>query len=232
MTGEAAPPRLTLPERFYPLGQPADVDRLLETVEWCALFKAGTSDRTVDAWVAVQKAFEPRVDVAVGLVQLPVGRAASDHISERTGVVHKSPQLIVVHDGRPVAHLEERHLQPEALDALVQEHLPPVVGARVVNPAVVSLDPWRHLVTEFVEGRLPDERFQWAYLERLAREAAWRDEQTFDLLDGLFDNPGGRDVRPARLVAREFQRQLAGIGPSLKDRAATLAERLREGART
>ena len=39
------------------------------------VFKAGTSDKTVDAWLVAQKVLEPRVDVAVGFIRLPEDRA-------------------------------------------------------------------------------------------------------------------------------------------------------------
>lgn len=223
--------RSTLPERFFPLGDPAAVDQLIDGVEWCAIFKAATSEKTFDAWFLVQKAFEPRVDVAVGLIQIPAGRAASDHVAARTGITHKSPQLLLFHRGRAVAHLDDRDIQPEALRSLMHEHLPAAVGPRVVNPRVASLGDFRALLASFVDGSLPEERFQWAYLERLAREAAWRDDASFALLDGLFENPWGREVQPARLVAREFQAQLAGRLEPLKARAARLLDRLdRAGA--
>ena len=45
----------------------------------------------------VQKAFEPRVDVAVGLIQIPAARPASNHAATRSGIVHKSPQFILFH---------------------------------------------------------------------------------------------------------------------------------------
>ena len=67
---------MTLRERFFPLHQPADVDRLLAEFPWCAIFKAGTSDKTFDAWRVAQDALEPRNDVAVGLVRLPEDRDA------------------------------------------------------------------------------------------------------------------------------------------------------------
>jgi bacillithiol system protein YtxJ len=219
--------RTTLPERFFPLGEPADIDRLLGTVEWCAIFKAGTGDTTFDAWLLVQKAFEPRGDVAVGLIQIPAGRAASDHVAARTGITHKSPQLILFHRGHAVGHLDERAIQPEPIRALMQEHLPSTVGPPVVNERVVSLDGYRRLLEDFTEGRLPEERFQWSYLERLEKESAWRDDETFDLLNGLFENVGGREVRPGRLVAHEFQGQLAGRLEPLKERAVSVLERIR-----
>lgn len=202
--------RTTLPERFFALAAPAAVDRLLDTVEWCAVFKAATSDRTFDAWAVVQRALEPRRDVAVGLVQIPAGRPASDHVAARSGIAHKSPQLLLFHRGQPVGHLSERDIQPEAVDALLREALPAEVGARVVNDEVVSLAPYRALASAFVDGRLPEERFQWAFLDRLAKEASWRDDESFAALDALFENPWGRDVVPARIVAHEFQATLAG----------------------
>ena len=45
-------------------------------------------------------------------------------------------------------------------------------------------------------------------------------------LNSLFENEWGRDVRAARLVAVEFQGQLAGRLEPLKARAARMLERL------
>lgn len=222
--------RSTLPERFFQLGDAAAVDRLVDGVEWCVVFKAATSEKTFDAWFLVQRAFEPRVDVAVGLIQIPAGRPAADHVAARTGIRHRSPQLLLFHRGTLVAHLDERDIQPELLSALMREHLPAAVGPRVVNERVVSLDAYRGLLAAFVEGELPEERFQWAYLERLERESAWRDDDTFALLNELFENPWQRDVRPARLVAHEFQARLAGRVEPLKARAERLLRRI-DGAR-
>lgn len=221
--------RTTLPERLFALVGPADVDELLARTSWCAVFKAGTSDMTFDAWRLVQQALEPRVDVGVGLIQLPAGRAASDHLASRSGVPHRSPQLVLFRDGASCGSLSERAIAPESLRGLLDAQLPAAIGARVRNPTVVSLGAYRRLAADFVAGRLPEERFQWAFLERLAREAAWRDDAAFALLNGLFENPWGRDVRPARLVAHEFQGQLAGRLEPLKARAARWLERLPPG---
>jgi len=218
----AAATRMTLPERLFALAGPDDVDRLLDTTAWCAVFKAATGERTFEAWDLVQKAFEPRTDVAVGLIQIPAGRAASDHVAARTGVVHKSPQLLLLQRGRVVAHLDERALSAEPLAALVRDHLPSAVGPRVVNPAVAGVGAYRRLLERLVAGELPEERFQWAFLERLEKEAAWRDEATFALLNRLLENPWGRELRAARAVALEFQSQLGGRREPLPTRAAQL----------
>jgi hypothetical protein len=56
----------------------------------------------------------------------------------------------------------------------------------------------------------------------------WRDDETFDALNSLFENQWGRDMKAARLVALEFQGQLAGRLEPLKTRAARQLERLRD----
>jgi|KBSMisStaDraftv2_1062788.scaffolds.fasta_scaffold257089_3 hypothetical protein len=219
-------PRVTLRERFFPLHQADDVDRFLDRFRWSFVFKAGTSDKTVDAWIVAQKALEPRVDVAVGFVRLPEDRPASDRVSALSGAAHRSPQLLLFQEKRVLFHLDEFAIVPDQLLPLLREHLPAEVGPPVRNEAVVTLEPYRRLLSEFVSGDLPEERFQWGYLDRLEKDALWRDDETFALLNSLFENEWGREVRAARLVAVEFQGQLAGrLGP-LKERAAQLLERL------
>src|SRR5262245_24689465 len=218
--------RVTLRERFFPMHQPDDVDRFVGRFTWSVVFKAGTSDKTVDAWLVVQNVLEPRVDVAVGFIRLPEDRAASDQVRELTGIEHRSPQCILFGNGQALFHLDEFAIVPDQLVPLLREHLPAEVGAPVRNEAVVTLEPYRDLLSQFLHGDLPEERFQWKYLDRLSREALWRDDETFDLLNSLFENEWGRDVRAARLVAVEFQGQLAGRLEPLQTRAARMLERL------
>jgi len=220
--------RITLRERFFPLHQPDEVDGFLVRFQWSVVFKAGTSAKTVDAWLVVQNALEPRADVAVGFIRVPDDRAASDRVSTVTGVEHRSPQLILFQHVTVLGHLDEIAIVPDQLVPFLRERLPAEVGAPVLNDAVVSLEAYRIMLEAFVRGALPEERFQWGYLERLSNDASWRDDETFALLNSLFENEWGRDVRAARLVAVEFQGQLAGrLGP-LQARAERLLERLTE----
>jgi hypothetical protein len=218
--------RVTLRERFFPLHRPDDADRFLERFAWAVVFKAGTSDKTVDAWLVAQHVLEPRVDVAVGFIRLPEDRAASDRVSALTGIAHRSPQLILFKNANALFHLDEFAIVPDQLVPLLGEQLPVELGPAVRNEAVVTLEPYRVLLSTFVQGQLPEERFQWGYLDRLAKEALWRDDETFALLDSLFENEWGRDVKAARLVAVEFQGQLAGRLEPLKTRAARMLQRL------
>ena len=198
----------------------------MAAISWCVIFKAGTSDKTFDAWLVAQQVLEPRVDVAVGFIRLPEDRPASERVTEISGIVHRSPQLILFHEGTARGSLDELAIVPDQLVPLLREHLPVDVGPAVRNEAVVTLEPYRALLTRFLEGELPEERFQWGYLDRLAKESIWRDDETFELLNSLFENEWGRDVRAARLVAVEFQGQLAGRLEPLRERAARMLERL------
>jgi hypothetical protein len=218
--------RVTLRERFFPLHDAGEVDRFLAGRAWCVVFKAGTSDKTFDAWDVAQRALEPRVDVAVGFIRLPEDRAASERVAAISGIAHRSPQLILFHEGAARGGLDEFAIVPDQLVPFLRDQLPAGVGPPVRNDAVVTLEPYRALLTRFVAGELPEERFQWGYLDRLAKEAIWRDDETFALLNGLFENEWGRDVRAARLVAIEFQGQLAGRLEPLRERAAWMLERL------
>jgi hypothetical protein len=218
--------RVTLGERFFPLHAPGDVDRLLDRFPWSAVFKAGTSEKTFDAWIVAQNALEPRPDVAVGFIRLPDGRPASDRVTALTDIPHRSPQFLLFENGRVRFHLDEFAIVPDRLVPLLGEHLPADVGPPVRNEAVATLESYRRLLSEFVGGTLPEERFQWSYLERLEKEAGWRDDEGFALLNSLFENEWGRDVRAARLIAIEFQGQLAGRLEPLKVRAERMLERL------
>jgi hypothetical protein len=218
--------RVTLRERFFPLHEADEVDRFLERWAWSAVFKAGTSEKTFDAWLVAQRVLEPRVDVAMGFIRLPENRAASDRVSALTGVAHRSPQLFLFRNAHALFHLDEAEIVPDRLVPLLREHLAVEVGPPVRNEAVVTLEPYRALLSQYLQGTLPEERFQWGYLDRLAKEALWRDDETFLLLNSLFENEWGRDVRAARLVAVEFQGQLAGRFEPLKARAARMLGRL------
>ena len=218
--------RVTLPERLFPLHHADDVDRFLQRWPVSIVFKAGTSDKTIDAWMVAQKSLEPRADVPVGFIRLPDDRPASERVSVLADIAHRSPQVVLFRHARALFHLDEFAILPDRLVPLLLEHLPVEVGSPARNGAVVTLEPYRLLLSQFLRGDLPEARFQWAYLDRLAKEAPWRDDETFALLNGLFENEQGRDVRPARIVAVEFQGQLAGRLNPLQPRAARLLEQL------
>src|SRR4029453_3581687 len=117
-----------------------------------------------------------------------------------TGIEHRSPQLVLFQNVTALGHLDEMAIVPDQLVPRLRARLPVTVGPPVRNEGVVSLEPYRTMLVKFGRGELPEERFQWGYLERLASEASWRDDETFGLFNSLFGNERGRDVRAAGLA--------------------------------
>ena len=205
---------------FFPLQLPDEVDGFSSNSRGRSS-QSGTSDKTVDVAGGAECA-RARLDVAIGFIRLPGSRR--ERSRRATGVAPaRSSSCLERH---ALFHLDEFAIAPDQLVPLLKEHLPPEVGPPVRNEAVVTLEPYRALLSQFLQGQLPEERFQWGYLDRLAKEALWRDDETFALLNSLFDNEWGRDVKAARLVAVEFQGQLAGRLEPLKARAARMLDRL------
>jgi bacillithiol system protein YtxJ len=217
---------MSLRERIFDLHTPEAVDTFLQSYPLTAIFKASTSDKTFEAWGFVEQAVENRADLALGLIRIPEDRSASNRVEERSGVRHQSPQFILFRDGKPIFDLDNRNIEPDRLGQLLAESLPVHTGTPVKNPAVAGLHVYADLLRRFVAGSLSEERFQWGYLDRLKKEAAWRSEADFALLDSLFENPDGRAFHPAKSVALEFQAQLAGRSRPLLERARELLERL------
>lgn len=217
---------MSLRERIFDLRTPEAVDAFLGSYPLAAIFKASTSNKTFEAWSLVERAVESRADLALGLIRIPEDRSASNWVEERSGVRHQSPHFILFRDGKPVFDLGNRTIEPDRLGQLLAESLPVHTGTPVKNPAVVGLHVYADLLRRFVAGCLSEERFQWGYLDQLKKEAAWRTEADFALLDSLFENPDERAFRPAKSVALEFQAQLAGRSRPLVERARKLLERL------
>ncbi|MDX2007567.1 MAG: DUF2847 family protein [Meiothermus sp.] len=217
---------MSLRERSFQLTSPEAVNHFLQQYLYAAVFKASTTDKTVEAYGYVEKYLLPRPDVAVGMIRIPEDRPASDRVEELTGIRHHSPQFILFHKAKPLFDLDNFKINPDNLEPLLAQHLPPEVGQPVQNPEVVSLKPYANLLDRFLEGELSEERFQWGYLDLLRKEAGWRSERDFGLLDSLFPNPDGRGLKPATVVALEFQAQLAGKGTPLLERARELRSRI------
>lgn len=217
---------MSLRERVFPLCTPGQVDAFLELHPLAAVFKASTSDKTLQAMEHLQKYLSDRPDLAVGIIRIPEDRPASDHLEARSGIKHQSPQFIVFWEGRPLFDLDNQRINPDLLEPLLLQLLPLQVGKPVRNPAVVGLHAYLDLLDRFIAGQLSEERFQWGYLDRLKKETGWRSDQDFTLLNSLFPNPDGRSFSPGKVVALEFQAQLTAKAAPLHERAKALRARM------
>jgi bacillithiol system protein YtxJ len=102
---------------MHPLSSPADLDALRHAPV-ALLFKHSTRcPISAMAWDEVEILTERRPDVPVGVVDVIDARALSRHVAESLGVVHHSPQAILLVHGAPAwagSHFDVR------ADALLQ----------------------------------------------------------------------------------------------------------------
>ena len=97
------------------LSTPAEVDAFLDARTLSAIFKAGDCSQTDWALFAVRRAFAVHPDVSLGFVPVTKARAASQHLVERTGVRHESPQILLFRRGQLVFHCDHGGISEAAL---------------------------------------------------------------------------------------------------------------------
>lgn len=68
------------------------------------------------AYAEVRRFREAHSELPVYLVDVNAHRDVSRHVAERTGVVHHSPQAILLHHGRPGWHASHLQVTAEALE--------------------------------------------------------------------------------------------------------------------
>ena len=145
--------RVTLRERFFPLHQPDDVDRFLGGFPWCVIFKAGHERQDVRrvarraAGAGAARGRRRRIHPAA---RGSPGERSRERRSpgSRTAVRSSSCSTRATARG----HLDEFAIVPDQLVPLLREQLPAEVGPAVRNEAVVTLEPYRALLSQFVQA--------------------------------------------------------------------------------
>jgi bacillithiol system protein YtxJ len=112
-----------LKDRTRPLTTPRQVDAFIAENPWCAIFKAGTCHRTDEVFRHVAARLEPREDLPLGIIRVVEARSASNHVAERTGIQHESPQLIFFEDGKAVFDRDNWDITAEAIDEALESRL-------------------------------------------------------------------------------------------------------------
>jgi monothiol bacilliredoxin len=115
---------VTLKDRIAFLTTPAEVDAFLQTHPRAAIFKAGTCHKTNETFHHVEEQLGPREDLPLGVIRVVEARPASNHVEERTGITHESPQLILFKDGQPVFDRDNWDITAEDVQAALSEHFP------------------------------------------------------------------------------------------------------------
>ncbi|HET7293142.1 MAG TPA: monothiol bacilliredoxin BrxC family protein [Vicinamibacteria bacterium] len=106
---------MSFESRIRFLASPGEVDAFLVENPTSAIFKAGTCHKTSEVFRNVEHHFAGREEIRVGVIRVLEARAASNHVAERTGIVHESPQLILFREGRPVFDRDNWDITDEAV---------------------------------------------------------------------------------------------------------------------
>ena len=102
---------------MHPLSSPADLEALRHAPLALVYKHSSRCPISMMAWDEVEMLSERRPDVPVGVVDVIESRAVSRHVAESLGVVHHSPQAILLVHGAPAwtgSHFDVR------VDALTQ----------------------------------------------------------------------------------------------------------------
>ncbi|WP_291430810.1 monothiol bacilliredoxin BrxC family protein [Deinococcus sp.] len=175
------------PQVLVPLTTPEEVDQFLTEYPLAAVFKAGTCHKTMQGF-GVLETFLQRHDLPVGFVRVVDWRPASNHIAQRTGLIHHSPQLILFQNGQPAFEVNNWDITPEALGPVFEQHVPLRSGQGAVATDD-NAEPYRRLMRAFLDGQLSEWAFQDQYVNMFRDDASLRSQREFELLSRLFGDP-------------------------------------------
>ncbi|WP_221088744.1 monothiol bacilliredoxin BrxC family protein [Deinococcus aquaedulcis] len=172
---------------LVPLTTPEEVDQFLQDYPLAAVFKAGTCHKTMQGFGVVET-FLQRFDLPVGYIRVVDWRPASNHVAQRTGIVHHSPQFILFQGGEAQFEVNNWDITPQALTPVFEGQVPP----RAQSGSVATddnVEPYRRLMRAYLDGQLSEWAFQDQYVTLFRDDASLRSQREFELLSRLFGDP-------------------------------------------
>ncbi len=212
-------------DRMFAITTPEEVDLFLQQNPITAIFKAGTCHKTMQGWGNVERILRDRPQVSVGIIKVVEDRPASNHVAERTGIVHQSPQLILFRSGNPLFDLDNWNITLDALEAEFETHLSDVAVTPAETSKKSNLEPYRQLLDGYLAGAVSEPQFSFSYLNMLREDASLRAHEEFALLDSLFGNPDDHHIHAIQIMQHEAQNPQV---ESLLERATSLREKLNQ----
>ncbi|MVN86169.1 DUF2847 family protein [Deinococcus sp. HMF7620] len=172
---------------LVPLTTPEEVEQFLTEYPLAAVFKAGTCHKTMQGF-GVLETFLQRFDLPVGYIRVVDWRPASNHVAQRTGLIHHSPQFILFKDGEAQYEVNNWDITPEALTPVFQAQVPARQGTASVATDD-NVEPYRRLMRAYLDGTLSEWAFQDQYINLFRDDASLRSQREFELLSRLFGDP-------------------------------------------
>ncbi|MEM7738293.1 MAG: monothiol bacilliredoxin BrxC family protein, partial [Deinococcota bacterium] len=162
------------------------VEGFLEKFPTSVLFKAGTCHKTMQGFGFVQEKLETREDMMVGIIRVVEARPASNLVTDKTGIRHESPQVILFKDGEAVFDVDNWNITPEVLDQALA--LVPASGEVVQSDAQMTSDltPYKHLLEQYLTGMIDDRQFEFSYTTLFRDDASLRSRGEVEVLGSIF----------------------------------------------
>ena len=210
-----------LKDRVVLLSSPEAVEEFLSRFPTSVIYKAGTCHKTMQGFGFVEEQLQDREDLMCGVIRVVEARPASNLVTERTGIKHESPQVLIFQDGKPVFDLDNWDITPEALT--VGFKAVPVGEAVAVNsgPSRSNLKPYFELLEQFLSGAIDEDKFEHTYTHMFRDDSTLRPGDEVEALNSIF---GDVDQHMA------MHRMMAGKSDTsvLRARAESAYQRLQE----
>jgi len=169
-------------DRVLNLSSPEAVDGFLQEYPTSVIFKAGTCHKTMQGFGFVQEKLETREDLMVGIIRVVEARPASDLITNKTGIIHHSPQVILFKDGEAVFDVDNWDITPEVLDQGLSHT--PNSGETVESGEATSSDlgVYKRMIEQYLNGDLTDQQFEHIYTMTFRDDASLRTREEVEVL--------------------------------------------------
>ena len=174
-----------LQDRIVPLTTPEEVQAFLTHYPTSVIFKAGTCHKTMQGFGFLQEQLQPRSDLRCGVIRVVEARAASNLVSELSGVIHHSPQVLLFKDGRAVFDVDNWSINPTTLEEGFRRVPPSGAMADTAAPRS-DLTPYRQLLEEYLTGMIDDRQFEIAYTAMFRDDAELRSREEVEVLNSIF----------------------------------------------
>lgn len=176
-----------LRDRVVSLATPEAVETFLADNPTSAIFKAGTCHKTMQGFGFVQEQLERRDDIKIGIIRVVEQRAASNLVTERTNIVHHSPQLILFKDGEAVFDLDNWSITPEALESGFSK-LPAAATPQgeAASGERSDLTPYLQVLDQYLSGVIDDRRFEYVYTTMFRDDSNLRPRDEVEVLNSIF----------------------------------------------
>lgn len=209
-----------LKERMYELRTVEEVDAFLERYPTCVFFKAGSCHKTMQGFGYVEEALNKRENIHLAFVRVIECRPVSNYIAELTGIIHQSPQFILMVDKQPVYDVDNWNITLESLEQALQKNLGSNCDIRCSSDKNTSsiekksIGPYIDLLQNFVTGEISEDSFTKKWLLTFQSDASLRNTHEFALLNSLYGD-----------VDAALSNGIQGKG-NLKERAQVLLDKL------